>query len=172
MNLIGGSKAKRWSSLSKRLNKAKQVNTRMHNMSPLVRAKYFPSLPPPPRPPPPPSKYVLSGIKGYCIQVPQRKKICAGSRNPELAISMYSCHGVLASQFIFRTFWRELRIFCQVPQTSHNLQNWKWYFDLLMAFSSTYTHLILQMRRTALCQSKNKRRDVGLVWELLAACQL
>ena len=36
--------------------------------------------------------------------------------------------------------------------------------------SSPYARLILQRRRTALCQSKNKRRDVGLVWELLAPC--
>ena len=45
-------------------------------------------------------------------------------------------HGVLTSQFIFRTFWRELKIFCQIPQTGQNLQNWSWYFDLLMACSS------------------------------------
>ena len=43
-------------------------------------------------------------------------------------------------------FWREFRIFCQVPQTSQNLQNWRWYCNLLMTFSSPCSGLILQCR--------------------------
>ena len=83
----------------------------------------------------------------------------------------------MASLFLER-FWREFRIFCQVPQTSQNLQNWRWYFDLLMTFSSPCSGLILQMRSTALCQYKIKiNRPVKTPWrrpsmrsELHAAC--
>ena len=70
----------------------------------------------------------------------------------------------MASLFLER-FWREFRIFCQVPQTSQNLQNWRWYFDLLMTFSSPCSGLILQMRSTALCQNKIKiNRPVKTPW--------
>ena len=52
----------------------------------------------------------------------------------------------MTSLFLER-FRREFRIFCQVLQTSsQNLQNWRWYFDLLMTFSSPCSGLILQRR--------------------------
>ena len=66
-------------------------------MSPLVWAKYFPSLSLPPTPKPLQICFIRK--KGVLYSSPPEKEIYAGCHSPELAISMYSCHGVLTSQF-------------------------------------------------------------------------
>ena len=72
-------------------------------MSPLVWAKYFPSLLPPPLPPPQHLQICFIRKKGVLHSSPPEKKIYAGSHSPELAISMYSCHGVLLASFLARS---------------------------------------------------------------------
>ena len=135
-----------------------------------LQDKHFPS------PPPPPPNMFYQEIKGCSIQVPQRKK---SMQDPITRSLYFPCTHVtvflvtMDSLFLER-FWREFRIFCQVPQTSQNLQNWRWYFDLLMTFSSPCSGLILQCGEPLFVNLKKtgpwKRLDVGLVWELHAVC--